>query len=70
MIKVHLHLAMAKAGIRKQTELAHLAGLTKSQVSRLFQEKTTGINWRTLDRLCAALDCKVGDILEYVPDEA
>jgi len=69
MIKVNLHLAMAKAGVKKQTELAQRASLTKSQVSRLFQEKTTGITWATLSRLCEALNCGVGDLLEFVPDE-
>ncbi|MDO5397453.1 MAG: helix-turn-helix domain-containing protein [bacterium] len=26
------------------------------------------ITTRTLDRLCAALDCQPGDLVEYIPD--
>lgn len=27
------------------------------------------ISMETINRLCAALDCQPGDILEYIPDE-
>jgi putative transcriptional regulator len=30
---------------------------------------TGGIDTRTIERLCAVLDCQPGDIMEYVPDE-
>jgi putative transcriptional regulator len=69
MIKVNLHLAMAKAGIKKQTELARQARMTKSQLSLLFNEKAKGLTFKTLDKLCEALDCGVGDILEHIPNK-
>lgn len=28
-----------------------------------------GLDARTIDRLCALLDCQPGDIMEYVPDD-
>ena len=30
---------------------------------------TGGLDARTIDKLCALLDCQPGDIMEYVPDE-
>ncbi len=27
------------------------------------------IGWETIDKLCALLECQVGDMLEYIPDE-
>ena len=27
------------------------------------------IETKTIGKLCAALECKVGDIMEYIPDE-
>ena len=28
------------------------------------------ITTRTIDKICAALDCQPGDLMEYVPDES
>ena len=69
MIKVKLQLAMAHAGLRRQKELAEKTGLTESHISKISQEKSGGISYKTLDRLCEALGCGVGDILEHVPNE-
>ena len=60
---------MAHAGVKRQSQLAEKTGLTKSQLSLIFNEKAKGLTFKTLDRLCEALDCGVGDILEYVPGE-
>lgn len=27
------------------------------------------VSWKTMDTLCRLLDCSVGDIVEYLPDE-
>jgi DNA-binding Xre family transcriptional regulator len=31
--------------------------------------KGDGISPKVLERICAALDCQPGDIMEYLPDE-
>ena len=28
------------------------------------------VSWKTIDTICALLDCQVGDIVEYVKDDA
>ena len=28
------------------------------------------VSWKTIDTLCSLLECQVGDLVEYVPDEA
>lgn len=40
-----------------------------SQYALQSINKDKSITIETLDRLCAALDCQPGDLLEYVPDE-
>ena len=30
---------------------------------------TGGLDHRSIDKLCALLDCQPGDIMEYVPDD-
>lgn len=43
-------------------------GLHRNGITKLYNEKTDGIKFDTLDALCKALDCNVGDIIEYIKD--
>ena len=46
-------------------ELANKLGITLANMSILKTGKAKAIKVSTLARLCAALDCQPGDILEY-----
>jgi putative transcriptional regulator len=35
----------------------------------MYHNKTQRVEFATLDILCSALQCQVGDLLEYVPDK-
>jgi putative transcriptional regulator len=48
--------------------LAPLVGITEQNISLLKSGKVKGVRFDTLERICAALNCQPGDILEYVPD--
>lgn len=47
------------------TELAQKVGITIANISVLKNGKAKALKVSTLARLCAALDCQPGDILEY-----
>ena len=47
------------------TELAEKVGITVTNMSILKTGKAKAIKVSTLARLCAALDCQPGDLLEY-----
>lgn len=47
------------------TELAERVGITISNISILKNGKAKALKITTLAKLCAALDCQPGDILEY-----
>jgi putative transcriptional regulator len=47
------------------TELADRVGITLANMSILKTGKARAIKVTTLARLCEALDCQPGDILEY-----
>lgn len=72
MIKVHLSRLMGE----RRLKIADVERLTKEQgnglhrngITKLYNEKTDGIKFETLDALCKALACNVGDIIEYIPD--
>lgn len=49
------------------TELADRVGITIANMSILKNGKAKAIKVSTLARLCSALDCQPGDILEYRP---
>lgn len=51
------------------TELSDRVGITISNISILKNGKAKAIKISTLAKLCAALDCQPGDLLEYRKSE-
>jgi len=49
-------------------ELSERVGITLANLSILKNNKAKAIRFSTLDAICRALDCKVEDIIEFVPD--
>lgn len=64
MIIINVDVMLAK---RKMTvtELAERVGFTLANVSMLKTGKIKALKMTTLDKLCEALDCQPGEILEY-----
>jgi len=67
-IIVNLDVMLARRKVRSK-ELAERIGISEQNVSLLKSCKVKGVRFETLDRICAALDCQPGDILEYRPAE-
>ncbi len=68
MIIVNLDVMMAKRKI-SSNELAEIIEITPANLSILKTGKAKAIRFSTLDKLCEALKCQPGDILEYVQEE-
>ena len=68
-IIVNLDVMLARRKMRSK-ELAERIGITEQNVSLLKSGKVKGVRFDTLERICAALNCQPGDILEYRPDDA
>jgi putative transcriptional regulator len=49
--------------------LAERIGITVANLSLLKTGKVKGVRFQTLEAICRALECKPGDILEFVDDE-
>ena len=64
-INVDLTDPMLKASILNQCELARKSGLSDSVVHGYATNKVKAVNLDTLDRLCSALKCQPGDILQW-----
>ncbi len=69
MIVVNLDVMMAKRKI-SSNELAEKIEITPANLSILKTGKAKAIRFSTLDKLCEALNCQPGDILEYLPDKS
>ncbi len=51
------------------TELAERVGITLANMSILKNGKAKAVKVETLRKLCDALNCQPGDLLEYRKDE-
>lgn len=63
-ILVNLDVMMARRKMRGR-DLAARIGITEQNLSLLKSGKVKGVRFETLERLCAALDCQPGDLLEH-----
>ena len=64
MIVTNLDVMLAKRKM-SVTELSEKVGITMANISILKNGKAKAIRYETLDKICEALQCQPGDILEY-----
>jgi putative transcriptional regulator len=63
-IIVNLDVMLAKRKMRSK-ELAENVGITEANLSLLKSGKVKGVRFETLAKICEALNCQPGDLLEY-----
>jgi putative transcriptional regulator len=63
-IIVSLDVMLAKRKMRSR-ELAETIGITEANLSLLKSGKVKGVRFETLEKICVALECQPGDLLEY-----
>ena len=66
IVRLDVMLALRKM---RSKELAAIIGITEANLSQLKSGKVKGVRFETLEKICAALDCQPGDLLEYEADE-
>jgi putative transcriptional regulator len=66
MIVVNLDVMLARRKMRSK-ELAERIGMTEANMSLLKSGKVKGMRFETLEKICAALECQPGDLLEFRP---
>ena len=49
-----------------KTELRMASGITTTALAKLGRDEN--VNTEVLAKICKALDCKIEDIMEYIPD--
>ena len=69
MIKFSVKVMLAKRNMT-QKELAERTGIRPPTVSAICLGTVKHLPIDALDKICGALDCKVEDIMEYLPSDA
>ena len=67
-IKIKLDELIKKAGISKN-KLSHKPEMQRTQINNYCKNEVTRLDTDVLARICTVLDCKIDDLLEFVPAE-
>tara|TARA_B100000678_G_scaffold277878_1_gene272083 strand:- start:2790 stop:3026 length:237 start_codon:yes stop_codon:yes gene_type:complete len=67
--RITLDSMLAKRGITGK-QLAARIGISETQMSLFRSGKVRGVRFSTLSAMCAALECRPGDLLDYDFDQA
>lgn len=67
-IRIKLEELIQKAGISKN-KLSHRAEMQRSQINHYCRGEITRLDTDVLARICTVLDCRIEDLLEFVPPE-
>ena len=67
MIKNRLSIILGEQRMRV-SELSKLTGISQNELNKIYHNKTKGIDFDTLNKLCNALERNSQDIFEFIPD--
>lgn len=67
-IKIKLDELIKEKGISKN-KLSHRAEMQRTQINQYCSNEITRLDTAVLARLCATLNCRIEDLLEYIPED-
>ena len=67
-IKIKLAELIKEKGISKN-KLSHKAEMQRTQINNYCKNKITRLDTDVLARICTVLECKIEDLLEFVPTD-
>ena len=67
-IVIKLDELIKKRGISKN-KLSHKAEMQRTQINNFCNNKITRLDTDVLARICTVLDCKIEDLIEFIPPE-
>ena len=69
MIRLTIDKYLSERGITRY-ELAKRTDIKFQTIDRYYKNRVVRFDSYILDRICAALDCELCDIIQYVKDDA
>lgn len=67
-VKIHLAELIQKSGLKK-AEVGRRALMERTQLNSYCYNRIGRIDLDVIARLCTALNCNVGELLEFIPEE-
>lgn len=67
-IKIKLDELLKKSGLSKN-KLSHRAEMQRSQINHYCNNEVVRLDADILARICTVFDCKIEDLLEFIPPE-
>ncbi len=67
MIRMTLDKVLKERGMSRY-RLAQLTGMQFQVIDKYYKNKLVRYDSYVLDKICEALDCKIGDIIEYTKE--
>ncbi len=67
-IEIKLTKLLKEKGLSKN-KLSHSAEMQRTQINHYCNNQITRLDTAVLARICTALDCKIEDLLEFIPGE-
>ena len=68
MVKIHLSRLLGEKRWT-QKDLSEATGIRPSTINEWYHELVSRLNVDHIDKICEALDCRITDLLEYIPNE-
>lgn len=69
MIKFKLHLLMAEHRMT-QKEVAEKTGIHAPTINKYYHDTFIKIDREHIDLLCSLFNCKIDDLIEYIPNKS
>ena len=68
-IKIKLDELIKRSGMSKN-KLSHKAEMQRTQINNYCKNEITRLDIDVLARICTVFDCKIEDVLEFVPPKS
>ena len=67
-IRIRLDELIKEKGISKN-KLSHRAEMQRTQINQYCSNKVTRLDTAVLARICSTLDCRIENLLEFIPPD-
>lgn len=68
MIRIYLSRLLGERRM-SQIELSRKTGIRPATINEIYNELAERVSLDHLDRICKALDCKLSDLIKYIPSK-
>lgn len=68
MIRINLSVVMAKKRMYSLATISEATGISRTTLTALYYEKSKGVQFDTIEKVCKYLDIEIGELIEIMPE--